>query len=113
MSDDDATVLIDDFQRNVLVRRSTGEEFPIEEGSYIIGSGGKKHVDILITGNPAISHTHAQIVKMDGAVYIEDLNSTNGTFVNGEELKGTGCALLDGMRITLANEEFIYEMRRN
>ena len=112
MSDDDSTVLIDDFQKSVLVRRSTGEEFVIEDGSYIIGSGGKKHVDILISGNPAISHVHAKIVRTDGVPRIEDLNSTNGTFVNGEELNGTGCALLEGMRITLANEEFTYEMRR-
>ena len=33
-----------------------------------------------------ISHFHAQINHEQGTFYIEDLNSTNGTFVNGEGL---------------------------
>ena len=35
----------------------------------------------------AVSKRHAKITQVDGAYYIEDLNSTNGTFVNDERLK--------------------------
>ncbi len=111
ISDDVCTVLVDSYQKNALIRCSTGEEYLIEAQRYVIGSGGKKHVDILISGNPAISHVHAQIVRKNDVISIMDLNSTNGTYINGEKLKGTEHELTDGMRITLADEEFVFEKR--
>lgn len=48
-----------------------------------IGQGSG--VDISIE-KETISHLHAQIVYEEGEYYIEDLNSTNGTQVNGELL---------------------------
>jgi hypothetical protein len=35
------------------------------------------------------SRTHAKIGFVDGEVVVEDLGSTNGTFVNGEKIDGT------------------------
>jgi pSer/pThr/pTyr-binding forkhead associated (FHA) protein len=38
--------------------------------------------------HPAVSRFHARITRRDGAFVIADLNSTNGTFVNGERVVG-------------------------
>ena len=35
----------------------------------------------------SISRLHARILKKEGEYYIEDLNSTNGTYLNGEKLE--------------------------
>lgn len=35
----------------------------------------------------SISRLHAKILKKEGEYYIEDLNSTNGTYLNGEKLE--------------------------
>ena len=52
-------------------------------------------VDIVIGRNPkcdihidnlGVSKQHARIVKQDGQYVIEDLNSTNGTFVNNKRV---------------------------
>jgi pSer/pThr/pTyr-binding forkhead associated (FHA) protein len=39
-----------------------------------------------------VSQLHARVSRRDGAVYAEDLGSTNGTYVNGRKL--TGAVLL-------------------
>ena len=45
-----------------------------------------------------VSRRHAKISSTDAEVYIQDMGSTNGTFVNGEKI--TGRALLhEGDRI--------------
>jgi ABC-type multidrug transport system ATPase subunit/pSer/pThr/pTyr-binding forkhead associated (FHA) protein len=37
--------------------------------------------------HPTVSNRHAEIVKQSGRVYIADLGSTNGTYVNGIKIK--------------------------
>jgi FHA domain len=48
--------------------------------------GRHLHNDIVID-NPAISAEHAVIVTIVGDSFLEDLNSTNGTQVNGQPVK--------------------------
>jgi diguanylate cyclase (GGDEF)-like protein len=51
---------------------------------------------------PAVSRTHCRIVQVDGQVFIEDLGSTNKTYVNGQPI--TGKVLLnDGDQIGVGN----------
>ncbi len=37
---------------------------------------------------PSISKEHAEILDRDGELWIQDLNSTNGTYVNGARVRG-------------------------
>ncbi len=39
-----------------------------------------------VVDHPSVSRFHARITRRDGAFVIADLNSTNGTFVNGERV---------------------------
>ena len=48
--------------------------------------GRKPHNDIQID-NLAISGEHATIVTLGNDAFLEDLNSTNGTLVNGQQVK--------------------------
>ena len=59
------------------------ENIPLMQPLVKIGKG--RGVDAKIEKG-TISHFHAQINHEQGTFYIEDLNSTNGTFVNGEGL---------------------------
>jgi hypothetical protein len=36
-----------------------------------------------------VSQLHARVFHTDGALYVEDLGSTNGTYVNGRKLTGS------------------------
>jgi len=49
--------------------------------------------------NLAVSNQHARIVKQKGQYVIEDLNSTNGTFVN--EQRVNRLPLTNGQQITI------------
>jgi pSer/pThr/pTyr-binding forkhead associated (FHA) protein len=46
---------------------------------------GREKADIILK-DPAISRSHAEIVKQGGEHMIRDLKSTNGTFVNGKRV---------------------------
>ncbi|MFY9329432.1 MAG: FHA domain-containing protein [Georgfuchsia sp.] len=62
----------------------TLKEIPLTKERTIIGR--KPHNDIQID-NLAISGEHAVVVTILNDCFLEDLNSTNGTFVNGQSIK--------------------------
>jgi tetratricopeptide (TPR) repeat protein len=43
---------------------------------------GREEGDVVLGGDTAASRLHAQVTLEDGRVYVEDLGSTNGTWVN-------------------------------
>ncbi len=47
---------------------------------------GRDPASYLPLNHPAVSYHHAQILKQNGGLVIRDLNSTNGTFVNGQRI---------------------------
>ena len=90
----------------VVMRMRTEEEFLVDKDVYMIGKE-RVRVDYCITSNPAVSRTHAKLTRKDGKLYIEDMNATNGTYVNGERIRpGEAVPLEVGDRFRLADEEF-------
>jgi len=59
---------------------------------------GRKQADIHVI-DKHVSRRHAHIIELEGKFFIEDLDSTNGTFVNNKEIKV--CELSLGDTITL------------
>lgn len=58
-----------------------------------------------------ISKKHAHFYVDNGAVYLEDLGSTNGTYVSGEELDEHARKLVDGDTIAFGGDRFVYEIQ--
>jgi pSer/pThr/pTyr-binding forkhead associated (FHA) protein len=56
------------------------KEFKIDQDEIIIGRDSGNDVQI---DNVAVSREHAKIIRDKHYYFIEDLESTNGTFVNG------------------------------
>ncbi|MDD2925626.1 FHA domain-containing protein [Rhodoferax sp.] len=48
---------------------------------------GRRPYNDVVIENLAVSGEHAVLSMVDGQVYVEDLGSTNGTFVNGKAVK--------------------------
>jgi pSer/pThr/pTyr-binding forkhead associated (FHA) protein len=62
-----------------------GDEFPIAPDREIV-LGRSNDLDVVLVED-MVSRRHAKISYTQDALLIEDLGSTNGTFVNGEKIK--------------------------
>ncbi|MET0982887.1 MAG: FHA domain-containing protein [Telluria sp.] len=58
-----------------------------------------------------LSRRHAHIFLKGGALHVEDLGSTNGTFVNGTRLDEHALALADGDILAFGGRHFVYRVR--
>ena len=76
-----------------------GGEFPLEENREII-VGRSSDLDMVLV-EEMVSRRHARIRLVDGSVNIDDLGSTNGTFVNGERV--THAELQEGDRVLIGS----------
>lgn len=72
-----------------------GGEFPLKGDKQLI-IGRSSELDIVLVED-MVSRKHAKITLQNGKITIEDLGSTNGTFVNGEKVKSQ--RLKEGDRI--------------
>ena len=74
-----------------------GGEYPLAEGQEIV-IGRSSELDMVLV-EEMVSRKHARIALAEGTISIEDLGSTNGTFVNGEKVQqGT---LREGDRVLI------------
>ena len=57
-----------------------GLEWPLKRARLVVGRG--RQADLVLS-EPTISRSHTALVFAEGEWFAEDLNSTNGTLVNG------------------------------
>ena len=74
-----------------------GGELPLEEGQEILIGRSSNLTMVLV--EEMVSRKHARILYDGRAISIEDLGSTNGTFVNGEKIRKT--TLQEGDRVLI------------
>jgi hypothetical protein len=98
---------LDGFEPRLLVERAAGHEagtaYDIPDHGATLGRGD---VEIQLE-DPFASSRHARISREGHVVVIEDLGSTNGTYLNEEPLTGPQ-PLRPGDRIRIGDCEFSY-----
>ena len=77
---------------------------PLDHQVCILGANPTADVFV---DSPYVSRMHAQIVQEGKSFRIRDLDSKNGTFVNGIRLQGEGHVLRGGDRIELAEGQVL------
>jgi pSer/pThr/pTyr-binding forkhead associated (FHA) protein len=60
-----------------------GKEFALGDEVTVGRAGG---CAVLLTGDTFVSQLHARMFRRDGDLLVEDLGSTNGTFLNGKKV---------------------------
>ena len=70
---------------------------------------GRATVADLVVDAPFLSRVHCRITAREDMLVVEDLRSTNGTFVNGRRVERA--ALGDGDRLTIGRVELAVSRR--
>ena len=66
-----------------------------------------------VVADPSVSRAHARMYVKDGELHVEDVGSTNGTYLNGERLEvGAGARVRDGDELMVGSLTLRVELRR-
>ena len=75
----------------------TGQSAALADGVILIGRGADCQI---ILDDDYVSTRHARVVSGENGVYLEDLGSTNGSYVNGQRITApTTITMSDTIRI--------------
>ena len=77
------------------------ERLPVGPDGIAIG---RRSDNTLVLATDRVSRHHARIGVRGAGYWIEDLDSMNGTYVNGERFCGDGCSLSSGDTISIGGE---------
>jgi hypothetical protein len=84
-------------------------EYSTDGGSFVVGdiiaignkiSIGRNQANQMVLPSQSVSNCHAQIYFEDGRYMLEDLKSTNGTFINGVKVDKKSLQPGDEIRIS-------------
>ncbi|MFA5858942.1 MAG: FHA domain-containing protein [Elusimicrobiota bacterium] len=79
------------------------KEYPVDKDIITIG---RKPDNDLVIEHQAVSGHHARLLKQAGMYMIEDLSSTNGTFVNGKKI--LNAYLRSGNEVLVATHTLVF-----
>lgn len=80
-------------------------EYPLVDSATTIGRIGTNDVRLL---DEMVSGHHAKIICFQGNYFIEDIASTNGSFVNGKRIRK--CVLKDGDKISFGPYKMMFQL---
>jgi FHA domain len=96
-----------ELEPRLIVERAPGHapgmEYDVGEGA-VMGRGDQAEIRL---EDPFASSRHARLVRQGGIVVLEDLGSTNGTYLNEELVTGPQ-PLHPGDRLRIGDSEFTY-----
>lgn len=69
----------------VTVGKAEGKVIAITTPQFVVGRDPQCH---LRPASPIISKKHCALIRREGKAFVQDFNSTNGTFVNEQPVKG-------------------------
>ena len=69
---------------------------------------GRADYNDLVVPDPSVSTSHAKLQRREGVWVLVDLDSTNGTFVDGERVKGEA-PLAPGATVRLGDVQLVFE----
>lgn len=85
-----------------------GKLIPITRPTFVIGRDPRCH---LRPASPVIDERHCAIICREDTVFLRDLDSASGTFLNGQRLKGQ-VRLEDDNHIKVGPIEFTFRIKQ-
>ena len=92
-----------------LLRVKNNDKVFFKDNEVVTIGKEEQFVSYAILDNSTISRCHVNLYMRSEVCFIEDTNSTNHTYVNGQVItSGQQIQLHDGDKVELSNEEFIF-----
>lgn len=88
-----------------LISSNGKDTYPLTKPAVVIG---RLKTNEIVVRNSSVSRVHATIIQSQDGFILKDLESTNGTFVNGKKI--TEQALKDGDQITLGTANLLFKV---
>ena len=85
-----------------------GHEFPLKEGANVLGRDATADIQI---DDTTVSRKHAAITIREDAVTLEDLDSKNGTYIDGVKLTGSA-SIHEGQTFVLGDASIVFRRSR-
>ncbi len=102
---DRATATATGFPNLVIITgHSSGRKVPLLPMTMSIG---REHDNNIELKDPEVARYHARVLFENGRFILEDLESSNGTWLNGEQIKQS--SLVNGDRIKLGDTEMVID----
>jgi pSer/pThr/pTyr-binding forkhead associated (FHA) protein len=87
---------------------NAGEKFDITVNRVIIGRRSSRHFNapfaVFMLDDNRVSREHVEIVRQPDGVYLRDMASSNGTWLNGKQLENYPVRLSSGDEIRLGTD---------
>ena len=88
----------------ILAGPEKGKSFDLEDEVLIVGRGSESHIQIR---DKSVSRRHMKIIRREEKYYIKDLESKNGTYVDGEQVEpGKELEIEQGVPIAVGKSVF-------
>ena len=84
-----------------------GQRHSLTKGRYILGR--HPECDIVVDAG-AVSRHHAQLFRVGDDFYVEDMNSRNGTYLDGKKIELS--RLRANQHIRMGKSELVYHEKR-
>jgi pSer/pThr/pTyr-binding forkhead associated (FHA) protein len=95
-------IAVTDVSYQLVVRKGPqpGQVFPLSSQNMSIGRDPMSDITL---SDPEVSRYHAQLLQTEAGFQIQDMGSTNGTFIDGEHLGGQPATLTSGQTVQLGS----------
>jgi hypothetical protein len=93
---------VSDTQFQLVVRKGpkVGQVFLLDAHTHILG---RDPMSDFVLNDPEVSRQHARLTRTDASYEVQDLGSTNGTFVDGERLGSEPVPLQPGQTVSMGS----------
>ena len=88
-----------------LMHEDDVREYPLKEDTTTLGRIGTNDIRLL---DEMVSGHHAKVIRFQNNYFIEDIASTNGSFVNGKRIRK--CVLKDGDKISFGPYKLMFQL---
>ncbi len=88
-----------------LMHEDDVREYPLKDGTTTLGRIGTNDIRLL---DEMVSGHHAKIISFQNNYFLEDISSTNGSFVNGRRVRK--CVLKNGDKISFGPYKLMFQL---